>query len=241
MRIAIISDIHSNLPALESVLAKGAEMKIEMWYCLGDIVGYGPFPNECIELIRKHCPVVVKGNHDSGLLGETSVDDFNNLGQAAIKWTKKQITPENFDYLKQLPLISILDKITLVHASPAEPEQWTYVFTVRTAQDSFAAFTTDLCFIGHTHVPVIIGEDMSINTYQPLPNDSDQPKNRFLINVGSVGQPRDGNPHAAFGVLDTADWSYELIRVEYDVEKTATSITKAGLPGALAKRLVQGV
>ena len=240
MRIAVISDIHSNLPALEAVLAKARELNAERFYCLGDLVGYGPFPNECIELVRSHCPVVIKGNHDSGLLGETPTDDFNSLGQQAIKWTKKQITPQNLDYLRRLPLLSVQNDVTLVHASPAEPDQWTYVLTLRSAEECFGAFTTNLCFIGHTHVPVIIGDDMSINAYKP-PSKNGPSSSRFLINVGSVGQPRDGNPFAAFGIIDTETWNYELIRVEYDIEKTATAITNAGLPIALAKRLFQGV
>lgn len=241
MRIAIISDIHSNLPALEAALAKIDELNIERIHCLGDIVGYGPFPNECVDLVRERCLVVVKGNHDSGLLGETSIDGFNSLGKQAIKWTQKQITPDNLDYLRGLPLIHVKDDITLVHASPAQPDQWTYVFTMRSATESFSAFTTNLCFIGHTHVPVVIGEDMSINAYHKGEKASGQTQPRFLINVGSVGQPRDGNPNASFGTIDTETYEYELIRVEYDVEKTATSIVSAGLPNPLAKRLYQGV
>ncbi len=241
MRIGILSDIHGNLPALESVLKKIDELGLDRLHCLGDIVGYGSFPNECVELIRSRCSIVVKGNHDSGLTGETSIDDFNNLGQQAIRWTRKQILPEHFEYLKTLPMTAIEGQVTYVHSSPAEPEQWTYIFSIRSAEEAFFAFSTDLCFIGHTHVPVIIGEDMSINSYVPPRDKSGNLQRRFLINVGSIGQPRDGNPEAAFGILDTETLEYELLRVPYDIEKAATAITKAGLPAALAKRLYQGV
>jgi predicted phosphodiesterase len=232
-RVAIISDIHGNLSAFEVVLKTIQEMNVDTIHCLGDIVGYGPFPNECIELVRQHCQVVVKGNHDSGVVSETNIDDFNKYGQAAIRWTIQQMTAENLDYLKKLPLISIDGDLTLVHASPFRPELWTYVLSFEEARESFHAFRTGHCFIGHTHIPVVVGEDLTINAYKPLV--------RQLINVGSVGQPRDGNPDAAFGLLDISERSYTLVRVPYDYSVTAKAIRKAGLPSFLGKRLQRGV
>ena len=233
MRIAILSDVHANLAALEVVLKELKELKVDITYCLGDTVGYGPFPNECINLVREHCAVVLKGNHDSGLVGETSLDDFNQHGLKAILWSQKLVTKENWDYLRGLPFTSVENNLTLAHSSPHQPNSWTYILTLRAAQENFTAFTTDLCFIGHTHVPVIIGEDSSINKFRK--------GFRFIINVGSVGQPRDGNPEAAFGLYDTDTSLYSLIRVRYDVQKTAQAILDAGLPDFLAKRLYQGI
>ncbi|MFN0158328.1 MAG: metallophosphoesterase family protein [Bacteroidota bacterium] len=240
MRFAIISDIHSNLPALEAVLVKITELGVDSVLCLGDTIGYGPFPNECVDLVRKNCVLSVKGNHDSGVLGETSIDDFNQFGQDAIRWTDKNLLDDYRSYIAKAPLIAVYEGLTIVHSSPDTPGDWKYVMTMHHARESFKAFSTDICFIGHTHVPVVIGEDSTINSFHP-PRREGNPISRFLINVGSVGQPRDGNPHAAFGVLDTIDWSYTLVRTEYDIKKTASAITSAGLPKALAQRLFQGV
>ena len=233
MRIAIISDIHGNLEALIRVLSTVNYLQCDLIYCLGDIVGYGPFPNECVDLIRERCAVVIKGNHDSGVTGDTPLDKFNQYGIAAIKWTQKEITRKNLDYLKRLPYVRVHNDITLTHASPEEPALWKYVMTPTAASRSFKAFTTGLCFIGHTHVPIIIGEDGSVN----------EPKKdcRYLINVGSVGQPRDHNPKSAFGLFSTETNDYELMRVEYDVQTTASAILKRRLPDFLASRLFLGL
>ena len=233
MRIAIISDIHSNLPALEAVLRRIVDLKVDAMYCLGDIIGYGPFPNECVELVRTHCAAAVKGNHDSGLLGETPTEHFNKYGQAAIEWTKNKITPQNLEYLRSLPVSYVDHDCTLVHSSPHQPTEWTYLMNWDQAEENFSAFSTKTCFIGHTHVPVVIGEDSSMNRFR-----ADQ---RFIINVGSVGQPRDGNPESALGLLDTDKKTYVLVRVAYDISKTAQAIQDAGLPAFLGRRLFQGI
>jgi predicted phosphodiesterase len=233
MRTAIISDIHANLPALEAVLKNIGEQQADRIFCLGDIVGYGPFPNECVELVRKHCVYAVRGNHDSGLTGETSIEHFNRYGQEALRWTRDVVTPQNLDYLRALPLLHTEGDITIVHASPMNPGEWTYVLTMREAIESFEAFDTLLCFIGHTHLPVIVGEDLTINLFKP--------GMRHLINVGSVGQPRDGNPASAYGILDEKEQRFTLCRVEYDVKKTSRAIRSAGLPSYLAKRLARGI
>ena len=230
---AIISDIHSNLPALEAVFAHVDSLHVDAVHCLGDIVGYGPFPNECTDIIRERCTHVIKGNHDSGLIGETTLEDFNRYGQEAIRWTEKVIGHENLEYLQQLPFSVIENNFTLVHASPVHPEQWSYVMNRQQAEECFHAFRTDLCFIGHTHVPVIVGEDGAVGSFRK--------GTRYLINVGSVGQPRDGDPRSAFGMLDTEIPAYETIRVPYEVEKTMAAIRNAGLPAFLGHRLIQGI
>jgi diadenosine tetraphosphatase ApaH/serine/threonine PP2A family protein phosphatase len=232
MLIAVISDIHGNLQAFQEVLKKVEELKAETIYCLGDTVGYGPFPNECVDLVRKRCAVVLKGNHDSGLVGDTPLDDFNHYGVSAIQWSKTVVTKENCDYLHALPFTAEPNGLTLTHSSPNKPDAWSYILTMRAAQENFAAFKTALCFIGHTHVPIIIGEDGSVNKYKAGA--------RHIINVGSVGQPRDGNPDAAFGLFDSNTGDYSLIRVHYEVQKTARAIRDVGLPEFLAQRLFQG-
>lgn len=232
MRIAILSDIHSNLAALEAVLLKMDSLAISTVWCLGDIVGYGPFPNECVDIVRRRCSLVVTGNHDSGVVGVTPVDDFNENGLRAIFWTRGALAAEHLEYLRGLPLTLMHDSCTLVHASPADPSEWHYLHSVRGAVKNFRAFTTRICFIGHTHVPVVIGEDGTVNRFTD--------KGRYIVNVGSVGQPRDGDPLAAFGVYDSETGRYESVRVPYAIEKTAEAILKAGLPEHLARRLYHG-
>lgn len=230
MRIAIISDIHANLPALEAVLEHAETLDVSAFWCLGDTVGYGPFPNECVSLVRDRCSIVLQGNHDSGLVGETNVEEFNRDGLKAILWSREIVTKENVAFLAKLPLKAIAEGVTLVHASPHNPGSWNYLLSLHAAQSAFEAFDTDLCFVGHTHVPGIIPE-------KALPG---RDGNRTIINVGSVGQPRDGNPAAAFVFFDSATGSYEIVRVSYDIQRTADAIRKAGLPDFLAKRLFQG-
>jgi len=233
MRIAVISDIHSNLPALQRTFEVIDRLAVDRVYCLGDIVGYGPSPNECIALIRDRCMAVVKGNHDSGAIDEVPLDHFNVYGRNAIRWTKTHLTKKSAEYLRDLPLLHVEDDITLAHASPLHPEEWRYIFTWPEAHRCFAAFSTRICFIGHTHIPVVVGEDGSVNRFRD--------GRRYLINVGSVGQARDGNPRISFGLLDTATDTYEAMRVDYNIEATASAILAARLPDYLAQRLFLGI
>lgn len=233
MRIAIISDIHSNLPALIRTLSIIDEEKIDEIYCLGDIVGYGGNPNECVDLIRRRATHCVLGNHDAAAIDTAQANFFTRPGRVAVEWTNTVLSPDNMAYLKGLPYRVDLELCTLAHANPSEPELWDYIMTLHEAEVQFDAFDTSLCFIGHTHVPVLLCEDMRTFT---LKRDL-----RYLINVGSVGQPRDGNPHLSFGILDTEAWTYRNVRAEYDIRSAAETIMKNGLPGVLADRLFKGM
>jgi diadenosine tetraphosphatase ApaH/serine/threonine PP2A family protein phosphatase len=184
-------------------------------------------------LIRSRCSLVVKGNHDSGVLGETPLEHFNAYGQAGIRWTREKISAENMEFLRLLPLLSEVDDMTLVHSSPVNPPEWTYVLTLEEARKAFSAFTTTHCFIGHTHLPVTIGEDLSLNVHRK--------GTRHIINVGSVGQPRDGNPASSFGLFDSKSTEYTLHRVPYDVKPVIKAIRGARLPAFLGKRLLRGI
>jgi diadenosine tetraphosphatase ApaH/serine/threonine PP2A family protein phosphatase len=233
MLIGIISDIHSNLPALEAVLASLDDLAAERIYCLGDTVGYGPFPVGCLNLVRQRCAVVLQGNHDSGVIGETSIHDFNIFGLKAVLWTREVLSDDEMAYLRSCPLTWHDNSIMLAHASPKQPFSWNYLHSITSAIDAFDAFHQNDCFVGHTHLPLIVGEDGSVNR---VPRGV-----RRIINVGSVGQPRDGNPAAAFGTYDTATREFKLRRVSYDIDRTAEAIREEGLPEFLARRLYQGV
>jgi diadenosine tetraphosphatase ApaH/serine/threonine PP2A family protein phosphatase len=231
--LAVVSDIHANFPALLAVLEETERRDIHDVVCLGDIVGYGPWPNECVDLISKSCTVVVQGNHDSGVTGGTPEADFNARALLALRWTRRELSPANHAYLADLPLRASRNDMTFVHASPHDPGAWRYLCGSAYAAADFAALDTRVCFVGHTHVPQIIAEGGS----------AEQPEKtgRYIINVGSVGQPRDGSPHAAFGVFDEESGEFELVRVPYPVEKTAEAILAAGLPPAFANRLFRGL
>ncbi|MBI5472712.1 MAG: metallophosphoesterase family protein [Ignavibacteriae bacterium] len=232
MRIAVISDIHSNEHALRKALSIIDKSAIDEIYCLGDIVGYGAFPNECIELIRQRAKHCVIGNHDVAAIDPTFADYFTKHGRIAVQWTHSTLTEKNLEFLKSLPYTVTTDLCTLAHSGPAEPEEFEYVQSLQSAAKQFSAFSTQLCFIGHTHIPTLCGENLKTFV---LKNGM-----RFLINVGSVGQPRDGNPQLSFGIFDTTLWRYQNIRAEYDVEGASRAIHDRGLPPLLGKRLFQG-
>lgn len=233
MKIALISDIHANLQALLAALSDIDGRGVDQVYCLGDIVGYGGSPNECVDLVRQRASAVVLGNHDQAALNLSDADYFTKPGKIAAVWTNKTLTDENRQFLAALPFTMEVGLCTLVHASPKVPPAWEYVDSMEAARAQFAHFSTELCFIGHSHVPALCGEDLKTFNFK---------KNlRFLINVGSIGQPRDGNPHLSYGMLDTDAWTYENVRIPYDIRAAAAAITSHGLPKVLAKRLSQGL
>jgi predicted phosphodiesterase len=233
MRIAIVSDIHSNFQALTKALSIIDELRIDEIYCLGDIVGYGGSPNECTELIRKRAVKCILGNHDIAAIDVSHAENFTRPGKIAIEWTHDVLMKENREFLATLPYMESSSLMTLAHASPAEPERWHYITSLQDAAPQFEYFTSPLCFIGHTHVPFICGEDMkTLYLKKGI---------RSLINVGSVGQPRDGNPQLSFGVFDTDAWTYRNIRADYDVQLAAQTIIGQGLPQKLGERLFHGM
>ncbi|HEY59833.1 MAG TPA: metallophosphoesterase [Anaerolineae bacterium] len=239
MRILVISDIHSNLSALETVLF--AAGKVDAVWCLGDIVGYGPDPNECIKLVRDlpnlEC---IKGNHDSAALGEVDQQTFNHEASLAISWTKHALTAASKEFLLSLPEQIVKGEVTLVHGSPRNPV-WDYVMDYMTAIRMFQFFDTRLCMLGHTHVPAY-WEEASTDSSAVIPLDFQKKtvSGRVILNPGSVGQPRDRDPRASFAFFDPNNSTWELQRVEYDISSVQERIKKAGLPWRHALRLNDG-
>jgi predicted phosphodiesterase len=233
MKIAVLSDIHGNLEACRAVFTHLAKLPVDEIFCLGDIVGYGPQPNDCIDLVRITCTGVVMGNHDAAICGLNSLDHFDGPGRAAIRKSVNLVTPANLDYLRNLPLVMTTHDITLAHASPHRPGTWAHIHTPLAARQAFRAFPTPLCFVGHTHVPIIIDENLAESHFRK--------GKRLLINVGSVGLPRDGRPEAAVGILDTEGWSYGLHRITYDVGRAIDAIHKAGFPDIIAEEIERGM
>lgn len=233
MRIAILSDIHSNLQALIKALSTIDELRVDEVHCLGDIVGYGGNPNECVNLVRKRVVKCVLGNHDLASLDTSHAEHFTKHGKIAAEWTHNVLIKENSDYLAKLPYRLESELLTLVHANPAEPQDWGYITSLEDAEPQFEHFKTPLCFIGHTHIPFLCGDDLKTFLLKK--------QTRFLVNVGSVGQPRDGNPQLSFGLLDTEAWTYENIRANYDIPGAADAIIENGLPPSLARRLFNGL
>lgn len=241
MRYGLISDIHGNLEALNAVLSEIDKLHVDTILCLGDVVGYGPNPNECVALVRERAAVCLIGNHDEASLGRVDLEFFNYIAREAIEWTMRELNPESSAYLRSLPYTHEFENVLIVHASPDEPRRWNYIISLEDAEQSFAAFEQQLCFIGHSHTPWVIdlqpGGRMSVRQEYPA---SFEERHRYLINVGSVGQPRDRNPAAAFGILDTAKKEYTLRRAPYEVGKTQKKIRAQGLPSFLADRLAAG-
>lgn len=241
MRIGIISDIHSNLPALEAVLTDLGS--VDALWCLGDFIGYGPWPNECIDLLQELGVVSIVGNHDLAVLGAISTEDFNRDAAAATDWTARQLSPENREYLMSLSPVREIDGVTLAHGSPREPI-WEYLVSGPGAAASFPLFTTPLCLVGHTHIPSLFveEEDGEITaTYMEPGTQFELGGARAIANPGSVGQPRDRDPRAAYLVYDAEHTALEWRRVRYDIGVVQTYMRDVKLPAFLRERLRYGV
>ncbi len=246
MRLMVFSDIHGNLPALERVLSHAADRNVHRYICLGDIVGYGPFPNECVERIRhlKNCRCVV-GNHDVAALWETSPYGMNASAKKAILWTMDRLTPESRDFLSGLPDRLDLFDMTFVHADPYSPRGWGYVLDRKHALRSFAASRFRNIFIGHSHRPLVITRNglfrVALHTVSGTTEFPVSDSRRRIINCGSIGQPRDKDPRACYLIYDSRRQRLEYHRVAYDTEQSAQAIYSAGLPERLGKRLLKGI
>ncbi|HUS14350.1 MAG TPA: metallophosphoesterase family protein [Chloroflexia bacterium] len=246
MRIGIISDIHANLVAFETVLAalRDAGATERIW-CIGDMVGYGPHPNECLDLLRSHDHICVPGNHDYGLLGKTDIQNFNGDARFALEWTAGVLTADNRAYLDALPLRWLPDpeRFTVVHASPRDPI-WEYLLDTGAAGECFPYFDTPYCLVGHTHVPVVFRQtqtDGPVKLAQPEPGEQVQlGQARLIMNPGSVGQPRDGNPQAAFAILDQEAGTLEFRRLDYAIATTQAAMRALNFPKRLISRLDYG-
>jgi predicted phosphodiesterase len=244
MRYLLISDIHSNLYAFEAVLndAKGLFDKI---WCLGDMVGYGPFPNECIELLLTYDHLCIAGNHDWAVLDKLDIEDFNADARFAALWARDQLTPQNRAYLESLPsALTEHDIFTLVHGSPRYPI-WEYILHAAIAQPNFDHFSTAYCFVGHTHSAAIFKASDNGSLCQTLtPDPAHEPlqlsTSRLIINPGSVGQPRDGDNRASYGILDMEKMTFEHHRSEYPVHLTQERMKELNFPPRLWHRLAFG-
>ena len=240
MTTALISDVHANLEALEVVLKAIDERGVRHILCLGDVVGYGASPNECLKLVRDRCEIVLLGNHDSAASGGPEAARFNPNARAAALWTAKTLTPEQRDYLRGLSLSQRVDLFLCVHASPAAPRDWEYIFDRFDAEPQFQFFSEPACFIGHTHQPAIFERSSSGCVFVPPTRLRFEAARRYIVNVGSVGQPRDRDPRACFLVLHDGSGEIEYVRVPYDVDGAQERIRAAHLPEVLATRLATG-
>jgi predicted phosphodiesterase len=245
MRIAIVADVHSNLDALETVFrhAEGEKALDQVW-CLGDTVGYGPEPNACLAMLRRYDALTVPGNHDLAAIGLLSTEDFNPDAAAAAAWTALQITPEERSYFEGLQHVVGQGEFTLVHGSLRYPI-WEYLYTVEVALAHLALQETPYSVVGHTHVPLLVKEDQTapdgcLMTYLEDGTALELRDRRLVINPGSVGQPRDGDPRTAYAVYDDVERTVTVHRLEYDIAATQKKMEKAGLPAWLIRRLSRG-
>lgn len=244
MRYGILSDIHGNLEALDAVLEAMAGERIGHYLCLGDIVGYGASPNACLDRVTGLTTDVIAGNHDHAAIGKLDISTFNPYAAEAAQWTRRQLTPDGRRYLGGLPYVRRNDDLFIVHASPARPEEWTYLTSPWQADEAFETLPAGvaLCTLGHTHTPMIFEKRNAEERSKPIPPTALElaSEHRYIVNVGSVGQPRDGDPRAAYCVYDSEMKQIEIKRVPYDLESAQRKIRKAGLPDLLAERLELG-
>lgn len=242
MRIAVVTDIHANLPALEAVLAATDAAGVDETWCLGDVVGYGAEPDECADLVRERSDVCLVGNHDLAVLGALDVGAFSEAAAAAVEWTRDRVAERTLQWLRGLEPAGERERIGLFHASPRDPV-WEYVLSADQADACLDAQPQRISLIGHSHVSLFFvrQENEEIRGAQSS-NDTllDLSAGEWLVNPGSVGQPRDGDPRAAWLELDTAAPTARFHRVPYDVERAAEAIVAGGLPRRLAERLRVG-
>ncbi len=241
MRYGIFSDVHSNLEALEAVIKAYESEAIDKYLCIGDSVGYATNPNECIAKIRALETISVAGNHDWASVNLFSLDNLNPLACQGILWTMSYLSRESRDFLGGVNLVYKNEYLTLVHGNLDCPREFNYTYNSEDAWRTFSILETKLCFIGHSHIPGIFIRDITDNIrYLEEASFAIEEYNNYIVNVGSVGQPRDGSPKASFCIYDTDTLIVQIKRVGYDVEETRNKIIKAGLPRYLGDRLLLG-
>lgn len=237
MRYAIFSDIHSNLEALNSVLDAYQKERIDRYLCVGDIVGYGANPKECIKIIQDRNIETIAGNHDWASSGKFGLDYFNRYAKEAVIWTREKIDSQDTSYLNNLDLVYKEDDFCLVHGTLLNPGDFDYMFGLKEANDSFRVMDVLVCFVGHTHRAITFIEDSGKISYTLSNIINIEPQNQYIINVGSVGQPRDRDRRACFCIYDSKENVVEIKRIEYDVATAQKKILDSGLPPYLAMRL----
>jgi diadenosine tetraphosphatase ApaH/serine/threonine PP2A family protein phosphatase len=240
MRVAVISDVHANYQALEAVLKEVDAARVDAVWCLGDTVGYGPRPNECCDVVQDRAAHCLVGNHDLVVLGELSVSEFNDEAAAAAIWTAEVLTPESRAFLASLKPFGEAEDVDLFHASARDPV-WEYILTEEAARATFELSSAQLILVGHSHVALAItAEDGRVDGGPARGGSKIALDGRRLLNPGSVGQPRDGDPRAAWMLLDLEERFAEFRRVPYSIERTQAEMHERGLPLALASRLQRG-
>jgi predicted phosphodiesterase len=239
MKYAIIADIHGNLDAFQVVLDDIKAQNATHIVCLGDVVGYNARPKECLQIVRDMNIPCVKGNHDEYCSSEDALEGFNPHAADAVHWTRNQLNEEDKLWLRELKYTRMAANFTMVHATLDAPQRWGYVFDKLAAAASFPYQNTQMCFFGHTHVPVAFMRDSVVRggTYSKFKID---PAKKYFINVGAVGQPRDNNPKCAYVIYDMDAGTIELRRLDYDIAAAQKKILDAGLPERLAERLAYG-
>lgn len=241
MRYAIISDIHSNIEAFEAAMEDIERAGVDRILFLGDIIGYGPNPNECMDLLLKTADLCLAGNHDWALVGLTDTSYFNPFAKAALDWTGEVLRPDLKDFLARQRPADLFATFQVAHSSPKEPEKWKYILSHKDAIENYPFLERDLCFIGHSHQPIII-EYLAPDQVRALRGNfmTLEPNRKYIVNVGSIGQPRDGIPDGRWVIYDAEVNSIEFRRVPYDVAATQRKMEAAGLPRYLIERLAAG-
>ena len=240
MRYILISDIHGNLEALQAVLSFVSKLEPFQLYCLGDVVGYGADPKECLEILRNDSNLILAGNHDLAVAKVIPSEDFNPMAQAAVEWTRKALTDDDISTLANLPLVYIDGDYCFAHSSPLNPMEFGYVRTLEDVADVLSSIGQRFCFVGHTHLPVLVRMDTNKGKLEIVHDKRIKIVDgfRYFVNVGSTGQPRDNNPDACVVIVDEEDESIEFLRVPYDISTCQSKILSEGLPSYLAERLI---
>ncbi|MCM8790056.1 MAG: metallophosphatase family protein [Candidatus Omnitrophica bacterium] len=241
MRYGIFSDVHSNIEALDTVLEAFKNESVDTYLCIGDVVGYATQPNECVEKVRRIASITVAGNHDWAAVNLFSLDNFNDFAKQALLWTRKELNDSSTNFLGSLKLMYKNDDLTLVHGTLDAPEGFDYMVNSEIAKRSFLLMGNDVCFVGHTHIAgVFIDKSVNYINFKRGGAITLERGNKYIVNVGSIGQPRDGNPNASYCVFDSEKREVAIKRKAYNIESTRKKILDKGLPRFLADRLLIG-